>query len=67
MAIPLMCLAAVIEERRQATEALATRLRLEEVLSRLSAASSICRAPRRIGRSTNGWDVSASTWTSIAS
>ena len=38
MAIPLMCLAAVIEERRQATEALATRLRLEEMLSRLSAA-----------------------------
>jgi len=38
MAIPLMCLAAVIEERRQASEALATRLRLEEMLSRLSAA-----------------------------
>ena len=38
MTIPLMCLAAVIEERRQASEALATRLRLEEMLSRLSAA-----------------------------
>jgi len=36
--IPLMCLAAVIEERRQASEALAARLRLEEMLSRLSAA-----------------------------
>src|SRR5436309_2414967 len=38
VAIPLMCLAAVIEERRQASEALATRLRLGEMLSRLSAA-----------------------------
>src|SRR3989441_5573159 len=36
--IPLMCLAAVIEERRQASEALATRLRLEELPPRLSAA-----------------------------
>src|SRR2546426_11414231 len=36
--IPLMCLAAVIEERRQASEALAARLRLAEMLSRLSAA-----------------------------
>src|SRR5207249_259957 len=38
MTIPLMCLAAVIEERRQASEALATRPRLEEMPSRLSAA-----------------------------
>jgi len=38
IAIPLMCLAAVIEERRQASEALATQLRLEAMLSRLSTA-----------------------------
>jgi integral membrane sensor domain MASE1/PAS domain-containing protein len=37
-AIPLMCLAALIEERHQAQEALAERLRFEELLSRLSAA-----------------------------
>jgi len=34
--IPLLCLAAVIEERRRAQEALAERLRFEELLSRLS-------------------------------
>jgi signal transduction histidine kinase/integral membrane sensor domain MASE1 len=37
-AIPLMCLAALIEERQQAQEALAERLRFEELLSQLSAA-----------------------------
>jgi len=36
VAIPLMCLAAVIEERRRSNEALAERLRFEELLSRLS-------------------------------
>ena len=38
IAIPLMCLAALIEERRRAEEALSERLRFEELLSRLSAA-----------------------------
>jgi signal transduction histidine kinase/integral membrane sensor domain MASE1 len=38
MAIPLMCLAALIEERQRAEQALAERLRFEELLSRLSAA-----------------------------
>ena len=38
MAIPLMCLAAVIEERRRAEQALGERLRFEALLSRLSAA-----------------------------
>jgi signal transduction histidine kinase len=37
-AIPLMCLAALIEERQQAQEALAERLRFEKLLSRMSAA-----------------------------
>jgi signal transduction histidine kinase/integral membrane sensor domain MASE1 len=37
-AIPLMCLAALIEERQKAQEALAERLRFEELLSQLSAA-----------------------------
>jgi signal transduction histidine kinase len=37
-AIPLMCLAAVIEERRRSNEALADRLQFEEVLVRLSSA-----------------------------
>ena len=36
-AIPLMCLAAVIEERRRFNEALAERLRFEELLVRLSS------------------------------
>ena len=36
VAIPLMCLAALIEERRRAEAALARRLRFEEMLSRLS-------------------------------
>ena len=36
VAIPLMCLAALIEERRHAEAALAGRLRFEEMLSRLS-------------------------------
>ena len=36
-AIPLMCLAAVIEERRRSNEALADRLRFEELLVRLSS------------------------------
>lgn len=36
-AIPLMCLAAVIEERRRAEQALGERLRFEEMLRRLSA------------------------------
>ena len=38
LAIPLMCLAALIEERQQAQQALESRLRFEEVLSRLSRA-----------------------------
>jgi len=38
VAIPLMCLAALIEERRRAEAALAERLRFEEMLSRLSGA-----------------------------
>ena len=38
LAIPLMCLAALIEERRRAQQALEDRLRFEEVLSRLSRA-----------------------------
>ncbi len=38
MAIPLMCLAALIEERRRVESALAERLRFEEFLARLSAA-----------------------------
>jgi len=38
VAIPLMCLAALIEERRRVESALAERLRFEEFLSRLSAA-----------------------------
>ena len=38
LAIPLMCLAALIEERRRAQRALEDRLRFEEVLSRLSRA-----------------------------
>jgi two-component system sensor kinase FixL len=37
-AIPLMCLASLIEERQRAQEALAERLRFEELLSQLSAA-----------------------------
>src|SRR2546426_3162527 len=44
--IPLMCLAAVIEERRQASEALAARLRLrsEEHTSELqSPCNLVCR------------------------
>lgn len=36
--VPLLCLAALIEERREATAALGERLRFEELLSRLSAA-----------------------------
>jgi len=36
--IPMLCLAALIEERRRAEEALSERLRFEELLSRLSAA-----------------------------
>jgi signal transduction histidine kinase/integral membrane sensor domain MASE1 len=38
LAIPLMCLAALIEERQRAQQALEGRLRFEEVLSRLSRA-----------------------------
>ena len=38
IAIPLMCVAALIEERRRAEEALGERLRFEELLSRLSGA-----------------------------
>ncbi|HEU5195978.1 MAG TPA: MASE1 domain-containing protein [Methylomirabilota bacterium] len=38
LGIPLLCLAALIEERRRAQEALAERLRFEELLSRLSGA-----------------------------
>ena len=38
LAIPLLCLAALIEERRRAQHALAERLRFEELLSRLSGA-----------------------------
>ncbi|HYS07628.1 MAG TPA: MASE1 domain-containing protein [Myxococcales bacterium] len=38
LAIPLMCLAALIEERRRVENALAERLRFEEFFSRLSAA-----------------------------
>jgi signal transduction histidine kinase len=38
LAVPLMCLAALIEERRRAQQALEDRLRFEEVLSRLSRA-----------------------------
>jgi signal transduction histidine kinase/integral membrane sensor domain MASE1 len=38
MSIPLLCLAALIEERRRAEEALGERLRFEELLSRLSGA-----------------------------
>jgi two-component system, LuxR family, sensor kinase FixL len=37
MAIPVLCLAAVIVERRQATRVLAEQLRLEALLSRLAA------------------------------
>jgi signal transduction histidine kinase/integral membrane sensor domain MASE1 len=36
--IPLMCLAALIEERRRVQEALSERLRFEELLSRMSGA-----------------------------
>jgi len=38
VAIPLMCLAALIEERRRGEEALGERLRFEQFLARLSAA-----------------------------
>jgi len=38
LAIPLICLAALIEERRYAEEALGERLRFEEFLARLSGA-----------------------------
>ena len=38
IAVPLMCLAALIEERRRAEEALGERLRFEALLSRLSGA-----------------------------
>jgi signal transduction histidine kinase/integral membrane sensor domain MASE1 len=38
LAIPLMCLAALTEERRKVQSALAERLRFEEFLARLSAA-----------------------------
>jgi len=38
IAIPLMCVAALIEERRRVEEALEARLRFEGLLSRLSAA-----------------------------
>ena len=38
LAIPLLCLAALIEERQRAQQALEGRLRFEEVLSRLSRA-----------------------------
>ncbi len=38
LAIPLMCLAALIEERQRTQQALEGRLRFEEVLSRLSRA-----------------------------
>ena len=37
VAIPFMCLAAVFDERRQSNEALADRLRFEELLVRLSS------------------------------
>jgi signal transduction histidine kinase/integral membrane sensor domain MASE1 len=38
VAIPLVCLAAVVEERRRSNEAMADRLRFEELLARLSSA-----------------------------
>jgi signal transduction histidine kinase/integral membrane sensor domain MASE1 len=38
LAVPLMCLAALIEERQRTRQALEERLRFEEVLSRLSRA-----------------------------
>ena len=38
IAVPLMCLAALVEERQSAEAALARRLRFEELLSRLSGA-----------------------------
>ena len=38
LAIPLLCLAAVVKERRLANERLAERLRFEELLSRFSSA-----------------------------
>ena len=38
ISIPLLCLAALIEERRRAQEALRERLRFEELVSRLSGA-----------------------------
>lgn len=38
MALPMMCVAALLDERRQATRVLSQRLRFEELLSHVSAA-----------------------------
>jgi signal transduction histidine kinase/integral membrane sensor domain MASE1 len=52
--IPLLCLAAVIEERRRAQAALAERLRFEELLSQLSGSF--------VHLSASGTDAGFGTW-----
>jgi signal transduction histidine kinase/integral membrane sensor domain MASE1 len=54
LAIPLMCLAALIEERQRAQQALEDRLRFEEVLSRLSRAF-VHLSSEEIGRTVDVW------------
>ena len=54
LAIPLMCLAALIEERQRAQQALEERLRFEEVLSRLSRAF-VHLPTEDIGRTIDVW------------
>ncbi len=54
LAIPLLCLAAVVKERRLATERLAEQLRFEELLSRFSSA--FVRLPvQEVGGAVQGW------------
>jgi len=65
--IPMLCLAALIEERRRAEEALSERLRFEELLSRLSLPSCTCRATRWTPPSTTGCGASASRSASTGS
>ena len=54
LAVPLMCLAALIEERQRTRQALEERLRFEEVLSRLSRA--FVHLPREdVDRTIDAW------------
>jgi integral membrane sensor domain MASE1 len=66
-AIPLLCLAGLIEERRRNQQALAERLRFEELLARSRAASCIYRATRWTERSRPGSGASGGSSKSTAS